>query len=684
MQVKINSIYKQLLANIILPVIICLLIIGIFSFRNTKTILRLNNETEQNFIYDEIKSFIELQFVALTIIEEPMANLMQEYSTTLVDEYFDNTFNIENTNLNSIQNELEMDKQNVDIYVINRDGIVVNTTFREDLYFNFYSFSEAHKNYLLEVFSRGEFDSPKFFFEHKTKRYKKYSYHPTNDGKYIIEIGLYSTQADQIYDYMISHLENIPNKKPNLVSVDLFFLASGKPYPLNLKHEFIPDHLPSIPKMVEGEVVTIPFEKENNDFINYTYFYLEDTSHKIFNGNIIRIANDTTTQLNFIKKEKRKILFVLIIALALFYFIIYFRAKMIVHPIQHLIEKSKIIANGNYRERVVVEGDNELSLLSENFNKMVNNIEERNNQIEQQSEFLYQSNRKLNEAYKLLDHQKNLIENKQDDLTASINYAQRIQDSLLPQPEDFAKLFQESFVYILPRDIVSGDFYWFSKVNNKLIIVASDCTGHGVPGAFMSMIGMTILNHLVNYEHIDDPALIISRLDAEICDLLIYNNHKEQRFEGMDTAVCSVDLETNEMKFSSAQRPIILMRNGEAITYKGSIYPIGEYYDSIQKIFTNTSINLEENDTVYMFSDGYTSQFEESGAKKFNYRRFRKLLTDINSRPLKEHPVILDRTLNAWKGTAEQIDDIMVLGFKYSKNKVQKKFSAMDIINSDY
>jgi serine phosphatase RsbU (regulator of sigma subunit) len=682
--VKINSIYRQLLTNIVIPVIIGLLIIGIFSYRNTKTILKFHNETEQNFIYDEIRSFIELQFVALTIIEEPMDKLMREYSSRLINEYFANSFNIENTNLNALRKELGMDVENVDLYVINRDGIVVNTTFREDLYINFFGFSDAHKQYLLDVFSGMKFDSPKFFFEHKTKRYKKYSYQPTLDGKYIIEIGLYSTQADKIYDYMINHLEKIPRKKPNLVSVDLFFLASGKPYPLNLRHDFIPEHLTSIPELIKGNVVTVPFENDNNDFINYTYFYLADANPRIFDGNIIRIANDTSTQLQFIQNEKIKITVVLIISLTLVFLIITFRSRMIVEPIRHLIDKTKTIADGNYGERVTVEGNNEISTLSEYFNKMVNNIEERNNQIEEQSEFLYQSNRKLNEAYKLLDHQKSLIENKQDDLTASINYAQRIQESLLPQPEEFAKLFQETFAYILPRDIVSGDFYWFTKVKNKLILVASDCTGHGVPGAFMSMIGMTILNHLVNYEHIDDPALILSRLDAEVCDLLIYNNHKEQRFEGMDTAVISIDLQTSEMKFSSAQRPIILMRKGEAITYKGNIYPIGEYYDSIQKIFTNTSIQLEEDDIVYMFSDGYTSQFEESGVKKFNYKRFRKLLTDINHRPLKEQPIILHRTFEAWKGDADQIDDIMVIGFKYSLKKIRKTFSAKDIIDSDY
>ncbi|MBI9068397.1 MAG: SpoIIE family protein phosphatase [Salinivirgaceae bacterium] len=479
---------------------------------------------------------------------------------------------------------------------------------------------------------------------------------------------------------MISHLDEIPEKKPNLLAVDLFFLADI-PYPINLKKEFIPEHKKFIPDLLKGKAITASFSKSDENNIFYTYYFIQGLNAKIFNGIIVRIANDPSGQLAFIQKERSKIIVVLLITLLLVYFLIIIRAKAIVKPITHLIEKSKIIANGNYRERVNVAGNNEIALLSTQFNKMVNNIEERNNQIEEQSEFLFQANRKLNEAYKLLDHQKSLIENKQDDFTASLNYAQRIQQSLQPSPEDFADLFPESFIYILPRDIVSGDFHWFSKIKNKTVIVSADCTGHGVPGAFMSMIGMTILHHLVNYEHITDPALLLSRLDAEICDLLVHNNHNEQRFEGMDLAICSIDMDTSEMAFSSAQRPMIIMREGTSQTYKGSIYPIGEHYDSIQKIFTNTSINLIENDVVYLFSDGYTSQFEETGEKKFNYKRFRKLLGDINLRSMKEQPLIIHRTFEAWKGNSDQIDDILIVAFKYQKKKISNKISARDFLN---
>jgi serine phosphatase RsbU (regulator of sigma subunit) len=679
---KLNSIYKQLIINIVLPVIIVLLIVSFFSYKNTKQILDLHNKTEQSFIYDEIKSFVELQFVALSIIEEPLNQKMRSYSNELVNNYFSNTYNIENVNLDDIREKAGIKDNNIDLYVINQNGIVVNTTFREDLYINFFKFSKAHKQYLLNIFKLGKFDSPKFFFENKTKRYKKYSYQPTKDGKYIIEIGLYSKQADKLYEYMIEHLEQIPLKKPNLISVDLFFLAEGKPYPVNLKHQFIPEHLPYIPELKKDNIITVNCKKDTNN-INYTYLYLPDLNPQIFSGNIIRIANDKTTQLHFIKKEKIKILLLLLLSVVLVFLLIYFRAKIIVNPIQELIDKTKNIAIGDYSERVIVSGNNEIAVLSDNFNKMVDKIEERNNRIEEQSEFLYQVNRKLNDAYKLLEHQKKIIENKKDDLTASINYAHRIQDSLIPTASDLKSVFEESFVYFLPLDIVSGDFYWFSHIKNKIVIVVADCTGHGVPGAFMSIIGITILQHLVNYERIDDPALILSRLDSGINDLLAFNNFSEQRFEGMDATVCTIDLDTGELKFSGAQRPVIVMRNGKPENYEGSIYSIGEYYDNVQKVFTNTTIKLQEKDIIYMFTDGYTSQFNEQQQKKFNSKRFKKLLTDINYRPLKQHPIILHRTFESWKGETAQIDDVLIVGFKYSKNSTKKGISAKDIIEDN-
>ncbi len=676
---KINSIYQQLLINIVIPVILGLLILGIFSYKNTKTILDQHDNTEKDFIYDEIRSFVELQFVALDIIEEPVEKELEKFSNILVTKIFKNTSNIENANLIEVRKELGMNEKDFDLYIINKDGIVVNTTFREDLFINFFNFGNVHERYLNKVFRDEKFDSPTFFFEHKTKRYKKYSYQPTLDNRYIIEIGVYSYQADQVYDYMIDHLVEIPVKKPNLTDVDLFFWLD-KPTPLNLKKEFFPEHLSALPSLAQGQTVTLPHSNTNGKEINYSYFFIENVNPKLIRGTIVRIANDPAAQKAFIKKELTKIIGILLFSIIVVYVVIFVRAHKIVSPIKMLIETTKRIANGNYSERVNTLGNNEISELSKQFNKMVNNIEERNNQIEEQSEFLYQANRKINDAYKLLDHQKSLLENKQDDITASLNYALRIQESLIPTPEEFDEIFPESFVHIMPRDIVSGDFYWFSKIKDKTIVVAADCTGHGVPGAFMSMIGMTILHNLVNYEHILDPASIVKRLDAEICDLLVYRNASQLRFEGMDAIVLCINNNNNTVTYASAQRPLVLIRDGEVQTYKGSIYPIGEYYDDIQKIFKNTEIELKENDLIYLFSDGYTSQFNEENTKKFNLTKFKTLLKDIHKKPIKEQAIILQRTYEAWKGSNEQIDDILVLGFKYTPGMEKKKISAKTII----
>jgi serine phosphatase RsbU (regulator of sigma subunit) len=665
---KLNTIYKQLLVNIVFPLILGLLLIGIFSYNNTRKILEDNKQTEKVFIYDEIRSFIELQFVALSIIEEPVENQMHTISNQLVNNYFKSTKEIEAADLNKIMKDLGLDNEQFDLYIINQDGIVVNTTFNEDLYINFFSFGKEHKRYLQDVFEEGEFSSPRFFFEHKTKRYKKYSYHPTLDGKYIVEIGTYSEQADKIYDFTINHLIKIPEQQANIKTIDLFFWAD-KPYPLNLNRNFFKEHLGIIQPVVTGKSKSVDGEVPEFENTRFTYLYLESNKRKIFDGVIIRIESDNSGQTSFIIKEGIKILILVISILIAVFVLINYRARLIVSPVKELIALTNNIIKGDLNQQIIIEGHNEISDLAQQFNKMADRLLERNVQIEEQQEFLYQSNRKLNQAYKLLDHQKQLIENKQDDLKASINYAQRIQGSLLPPHDAFLKYFEDSFIYMLPRDIVSGDFYWFSKNRNKAIVVAADCTGHGVPGAFMSMIGVTVLHQLVNYQHIFDPAVILSRLDSQINELLVYNKaESDQRFEGMDVSICSIDFETNSLTFASAQRPIILIRKGHATTYKGSIYPIGEYYDDIQKVFHNVQIELQEDDVVYMFSDGYTSQFNEESTKKFNYNRFRKLLSDIQNKKLKEQPAILHRTLEAWKGGNDQIDDILVMGFRYKKH----------------
>jgi serine phosphatase RsbU (regulator of sigma subunit) len=655
-----------------LPIILGLVIVGVFSYKHTQTILQLHNKIEDEFIEDEILLSLERQFVSLSLVNELIDVDLESCSNILIDMYDTGKSKLLKIDISSIKQTFCTDS-NFNITIIDKKGVIVKTTIDIEQGVNVFKRDNKYKKDVEKAFETSENIISGLFAEDKPDSYVRYCCKSTEDKEYVILISR-SNNIDKIFNHTISSLRRVCKKEDNTLSVNMLFVISGKAYLMDSNRFVEKQNLNIDDIKTDKKFIT------ENDKISDTYFYISNGNANTIEGCLVNVKKDKIVQQRSVRVEKIKVLITFVVLLVIIYLLIFLRINRVVLPIKSLINQTKKIANGNYLGKVKVEGSNELAILSDNFNKMLDSIKERNEKIEEQSDFLYNSNRKLNEAYKLLAHQKKLIESKQYDLTDSINYALHIQESLMPKPDSFAEVFEDSFVYILPCNIVSGDFYWFSKHRNKLVINLSDCTGHGVPGAFMSMIGITILNHLVNYEHIYDPALILSHLDAEICNLLIYNNPKEQRFEGMDSAICTIDFDTDELVFSSAKRPIILIRDGEVITYKGSIYPIGEYYDAVQKVFTNKTIKLQEGDIIYMFSDGYTSQFNDDN-KKFNTRRFNQLLKDISYKPVKEHPAIINRTFEAWKGDTEQIDDILILAFRYTKDQIHKTISAKDLIN---
>ena len=300
---------------------------------------------------------------------------------------------------------------------------------------------------------------------------------------------------------------------------------------------------------------------------------------------------------------------------------------------------------------------------------MLEKIEVRNAEIQSQSKKLISLNKNLNNANEVLDRNKKLIEKKNADLMDSINYALRIQKSLLPPIESLSDFFEDSFIYYRPRNIVSGDFYWFKKVKDNIIVSVADCTGHGVPGAFMSMIGMTLLHHIVELEKINDPAKILDRLDYELSGMFRSAETENVFYDGMDIAVCNIDLKQNKLYFAGAQRPVFVIRDQDTKTLKGELHPIGEYHNNIKKNFTTQELELKENDIVYMFSDGYSSQFGDINNKKFMVRRLQKLLIDNRTKSMEEQQQILINTFEKWKGSKEQVDDILILGIRYQNEK---------------
>lgn len=264
----------------------------------------------------------------------------------------------------------------------------------------------------------------------------------------------------------------------------------------------------------------------------------------------------------------------------------------------------------------------------------------------------------------ILRQQKAEIERKNRDITDSINYAKRIQTSILPSATVLASRFKESFIFFAPRDIVSGDFYWFHEIKERFLCCCADCTGHGVPGAFMSMIGSTLLNDIVKRPDVTTPADILDRLDFEI-KILLQRNIQDASQDGMDISIVEINLLTNKIRIASAKRPIYMFLNDELTIYKGTRRSIA---DSIPEEDAPDFVNIEyegaPNDTIYLFSDGYGDQFGGENGKKFMTPSIKNMLEEIYSKPMTEQHNIVKNTFINWKDNYEQVDDVIFIGIK--------------------
>lgn len=256
------------------------------------------------------------------------------------------------------------------------------------------------------------------------------------------------------------------------------------------------------------------------------------------------------------------------------------------------------------------------------------------------------------------------LETKNTAITDSINYAKRIQEAVMSPKEGLKfSLQKDMFILYKPRDIVSGDFYWFSEKENRAYIIAADCTGHGVPGAFMSMLGITFLNQLVNEENTENAGEILNNLRKKIISTLSNAEEKSQSPDGMDLALLIFDFNKNEVQFSGANNPLIYINNNEINRIKGNKMPIG-LSDYMEISFTTHTLPFQEGDVFYIFSDGYADQFGGEHGKKFLTKSFKELLLKIHTEPLNKQKIILDETIERWKGNHFQVDDILVIGIK--------------------
>ena len=264
-----------------------------------------------------------------------------------------------------------------------------------------------------------------------------------------------------------------------------------------------------------------------------------------------------------------------------------------------------------------------------------------------------------------VQQQKKEVEEHTYDITQSITYAKKIQNAILPQLEDIKKAFKENFLFSKAKDIVSGDFCWFnSKMQDNTIAVVADCTGHGVPGAILSMLGINLLNQIAAEHKIYDPASILNELDKLIRRQLrqdVYDIGEIQ--DGMEMALCSVDKTHKMLYYATARRTIYLLRNKQIIVLKGNKEPIGGSLFQ-KKNFQTFEIPLQDNDLIYMFSDGFSDQFNNRNDEKYSIGRLKDLLIRLQSTKLDYQKEIISTAFDEWKGYTAQTDDVLILGFK--------------------
>jgi len=306
-------------------------------------------------------------------------------------------------------------------------------------------------------------------------------------------------------------------------------------------------------------------------------------------------------------------------------------------------------------------------------------LHEKNIEIMEQNEEIRQQKEEITAQRDEIETQKDEIEIQKDaaikqrdeiaqqkeEIMASIIYARRIQTAVLPPKKFISEILPNNFfIYNKPRDIVSGDYYWMAQKDNKTIIAAADCTGHGVPGAFMSLLGVSFLKEIINKIENVSANVILDMLRESVINALNQagGENEGQTKDGMDMALCILDLNLLELQFAGANNPLYLIRNGEVLETKADKMPIGVY--DFKQPFTNNVVKLEKNDTFYIFSDGYADQFGGPKGKKFMYKKLKELLISIQNNTMQEQMIIMDKTIEEWRGDLFQVDDQLVIGVR--------------------
>ena len=328
-------------------------------------------------------------------------------------------------------------------------------------------------------------------------------------------------------------------------------------------------------------------------------------------------------------------------------------SKRITKPIKILTQKAEELASGNLDVHIEVTSNDEIGKLAKSFDHMQHSVKDLVHNLEE----------KVFARTRELQSQKEMVEEKNREIVDSINYALRLQRAIIPTSAKVQSVLPNSFVYFRPKDIVSGDFYWMNVVKEQVLIAAIDCTGHGVPGAMVSVVGANGLNRCVKEFNLSKPSDILDKLTDLVKET--FGSGEDKVKDGMDGALCSINLKKRTVEYAGAHNPLWIIKadGSELVEIKANKQPIGDF--EFQKPFTNHVVNLNSGDTVYIFSDGYVDQFGGPRGKKYKYKTLQQLFLSHRDKSMNEMNALLESNFIEWKGDLEQLDDVCIIGIRF-------------------
>lgn len=638
-----KTIIQQLLLNLLLPVVTVFLAVFFLIFRYNQEKLDETLAQQEKNILEETKNLTYYFDYAMRQHERTFIGPMKQHAYQLRNAL--KYHNPKKINLFQLSKELGIDTTYEHIYLIDQRQVIVNTTFKPDLGLDFAKLNASYNTFFNDIRKNNVFKEDRFGLEMKTGKIKKYAFLPTADKRYIIELGSYSDEATAYQNLLLQRISTLKKRFPAFVNVELYLGVKGSPDVRLKDPTFIEGYLRCLE---EGKNQQLDIDRPETRFKErWDLFFIPVRDSKLYAGYILAVEINNSQEKQLFSELLWRFSVIFLLSIGSILILMIWRARKIANPIRSLSQQTLSISSENLDTQVAAGGSSELEQLAVNFNKMIHQLKASYESLED----------KVIERTKELSEQKELVEEKNKEILDSIHYARFIQEALLPSSANMQTLFPQNTVLYIPKDIIAGDFYWVDQTKRGHWFAVADCTGHGVPGAMVSVLCVNAMNQTLLEKPDLETGPFLDLVRSKVIQSL--NRDASTVKDGMDISVGCIDPETKKLLWSGANNPLWIIRNNELIELKPDKQPIGQYEGAT--LFQTQEFQCETNDLIIAFSDGYADQFGGPKNKKFKYATLKQLLLDHSDYTLEDLNSLLESTFLSWRGEVEQTDDVCVM-----------------------